>query len=56
MYIKDIIQELKKYHIEYDTNIVSIQKIDNKINFEIETNEIEKVEDVRIRKAKKNNE
>jgi hypothetical protein len=34
--IKDVNQELRRYLNEFDTNIISIKKVDSKIIFEVE--------------------
>jgi hypothetical protein len=58
--LKDVIQELKKYNVELDTNIKKIVKIDNEIVFE--TDEVVTIPiinnediDVGVRKSKKYN-
>jgi hypothetical protein len=35
MKIKDVLQELKKYNVDLDSNVLSIKKIDNKIIFRL---------------------
>lgn len=36
MLLKYVLQELKKYNVEFDTNITKIKKVDSNIVFEVE--------------------